>query len=295
VHIYQFEAIGPELELLPLAARRALDLSGVKLQLKAWQGLPLATRQALVELGSADQVEATEVKKLVEAADPATTEMEPLTDPSAEEVPAPVRLAYSEHHPVELKTWAALSVLGRYAILKIADKARPERVAASYAEIIGVGAVLTHIGAHGEARMVDVSGKPVTHRVAKAESAVSMSEAAFEKLVRGNAPKGDVLATARIAGIMAAKRTSELIPLCHPIGLSSVRVELELDDIGHRVVITATAEVTASTGVEMEALVAASTAALTIYDMLKAADRAMVIGPTRLVAKRGGASGDFRA
>ena len=141
--------------------------------------------------------------------------------------------------------------------------------------------------------MVDVAEKAPTHRRAVAESTVTMSAAAFERLRAADVAKGDVLGTARLAGIMGAKRTSELIPLCHPVALSKVTVDLELDDAARAVHIVAVAEAIDRTGVEMEALVAASVAGLTVYDMLKGVDRAMVIGPTVLVEKSGGRSGAF--
>ncbi len=152
---------------------------------------------------------------------------------------------------------------------------------------------LTHLDDQGRARMVDVSPKAATAREAQAEARVTMLPATLDLILSNNAPKGDVISTARIAGIMAAKRTSDLIPLCHPLALSKVEIA-----IGARppdqVLITATAKVIGPTGVEMEALCAASVAALTIYDMLKAVDRAMVIGDIRLIAKSGGASGEFK-
>ena len=153
---------------------------------------------------------------------------------------------------------------------------------------------LSHLNDKGEARMLDVSAKQVTARTARAEGFVSMAPATLELILSGNAPKGDVLATARIAGIMAAKRTHELIPLCHALPLSEVTVEFEpsRDPAGLRV--TATAKVDAKTGVEMEALVAVSIACLTIYDMCKAVDRAMSFSGIRLVEKTGGCSGPFR-
>ncbi len=143
--------------------------------------------------------------------------------------------------------------------------------------------------------MVDVSDKAATQRTARAEGFVAMSRATLEIVEKGEAKKGDVLATARIAGIMAAKRTHELIPLCHPLALSKVTVDLEpsRDPAGIRV--TAEVKVTGPTGVEMEALTAVSVACLTIYDMLKAADKAMTLGPIRLIEKTGGRSGTYRA
>jgi cyclic pyranopterin monophosphate synthase len=151
---------------------------------------------------------------------------------------------------------------------------------------------LTHLDRKGQAHMVDVSGKAVTLRRAVATSLVRMRPGTLELVTTGQAAKGDVLATARIAGIMAAKRTSGLIPLCHPLPLTRVSVELEPEgDAALRV--TATAETEAKTGVEMEALTAASIAALTVYDMCKAVDRGMVIEEVKLLSKEGGASGTW--
>ena len=152
---------------------------------------------------------------------------------------------------------------------------------------------LTHIDETGAARMVDVGDKDVTSRTARAEGFVAMAPATLALVTTGTAKKGDVLATARIAGIMAAKRTHELIPLCHPLLLTKVSVDLVPTDAPPGIAITAEVRVTGQTGVEMEALTAVSVAGLTIYDMLKAADRGMVIGPIRLVAKSGGKSGDW--
>jgi cyclic pyranopterin phosphate synthase len=154
---------------------------------------------------------------------------------------------------------------------------------------------LTHIGADGAARMVDVSGKEATERVAVAEGRVVMSKATLDLVVSGNAKKGDVLGAARIAGIMAAKKTSELIPLCHPLLLSKVEVEITPDNALPGLVIRATVKITGQTGVEMEALTAVSVACLTIYDMVKAAEKSMTIEGIRLLEKSGGKSGDYRA
>ncbi len=154
---------------------------------------------------------------------------------------------------------------------------------------------LSHINERGEAHMVDVSEKAVTSRTAIAEGFVAMTAETLALIETGTAKKGDVLATARIAGIMAAKRTHELIPLCHPLLITKVTVDLipSADPAGIHV--TATVKVGGQTGVEMEALTAVSVACLTIYDMLKAADKAMVIGNIRLVEKSGGRSGVYRA
>src|SRR5687768_7328332 len=152
---------------------------------------------------------------------------------------------------------------------------------------------LTHLGKSGEARMVDVSAKAATERVAVAEGRVVMAKKTLDLVLKGNAKKGDVLGAARLAGIMAAKRTHELIPLCHPLALSKVAVDLEPGPGG--IAVRATVKVKGPTGVEMEALTAVSVACLTVYDMVKAAERGMTIEKVRLVEKRGGKSGIYRA
>lgn len=152
---------------------------------------------------------------------------------------------------------------------------------------------LTHLDDAGAARMVDVAGKPVTAREAVATGRIVMSPEALALVRDASARKGDVLAVARVAGIMAAKRTADLIPLCHPLPLTRVAIDLQVTDTG--VTATATAATEGKTGVEMEALTAASVALLTVYDMVKAADKTMVIHDLRVVAKRGGKSGDWTA
>ncbi len=154
---------------------------------------------------------------------------------------------------------------------------------------------LSHIDKAGRARMVDVSAKPPTARQAVAKGAVVMAPATLALIAKGGIAKGEVLGTARLAGIMAAKRTAELIPLCHPLALTSVAVDLAIDRKRKAVIITATCKVNGPTGVEMEALTAVAVAALTIYDMCKAVDRAMRITDIRLVHKSGGRSGTFEA
>lgn len=154
---------------------------------------------------------------------------------------------------------------------------------------------LTHLNARGEAHMVDVGDKADAGRRAVAEAVIRMRGDTLARIIDGSMPKGDVLATARIAGIMAAKRTSELIPLCHPLPLSAVGVELRPLASGDGLVITATCRVTGKTGVEMEALTAVSVAALTVYDMCKAVEKGMVIEAVRLLEKEGGKSGHWVA
>jgi cyclic pyranopterin monophosphate synthase len=151
----------------------------------------------------------------------------------------------------------------------------------------------THFNAAGHAAMVDVSAKPVTARIATARARVLMAAATLATIQQGSAKKGDVLGVARLAGIMAAKRTADLIPLCHPLPISSVQVDLEPDPAANAVEIAATVRTTGQTGVEMEALTAASVAALTVYDMCKAVDRSMRIDGLRVTHKDGGKSGVF--
>ena len=152
---------------------------------------------------------------------------------------------------------------------------------------------LTHLDDRGRARMVDVGAKDDTDRVAVAEGKITMKPATLQMILEGDAPKGDVLQTARLAGIMAAKKTPELIPLCHNIIINSANVELETDEENSAVNIRATVGTNGKTGVEMDALTAVSVAALTVYDMLKAVDRDMVIYDIRLIEKKGGKSGHY--
>jgi cyclic pyranopterin phosphate synthase len=154
---------------------------------------------------------------------------------------------------------------------------------------------LTHLGKSGEARMVDVSAKAATERVAVAEGLVVMAKPTLDLVLKGNAKKGDVLGAARLAGIMAAKRTHELIPLCHPLALSKVEIDIVPERALPGLKVRATVKVKGPTGVEMEALTAVSVACLTVYDMVKAVERGMRIEGIRLIEKRGGKSGHYRA
>lgn len=153
---------------------------------------------------------------------------------------------------------------------------------------------LTHLDSEGNAHMVDVGDKEITQRIAVARGTISMAPETLALIASGGHKKGDVLSVARIAGIQAAKQTSQLIPLCHPLMLSKVGVDLDLDETNNQVIITATCKVDGKTGVEMEALTAVSTAALTIYDMCKAVDKNMVIGGIHLQEKQGGRSGHYQ-
>ena len=154
---------------------------------------------------------------------------------------------------------------------------------------------LTHFDAEGQAHMVDVGAKAATHRVAVAQGRIRMEPATLQLVASGTAKKGDVLGIARVAGIQAAKKTSDLIPLCHPLALTRVAVEFELEPAANAVLCRCTAETVGPTGVEMEALTAVQVALLTIYDMCKAVDRGMTISDVRLMEKHGGKSGSYRA
>jgi cyclic pyranopterin phosphate synthase len=154
---------------------------------------------------------------------------------------------------------------------------------------------LTHFDAQGQAHMVDVAGKQETHRIARASGVIRMLPATLELIRSGSAKKGDVLGVARIAAIQAAKRTADLIPLCHPLPITRVTVDFEIDTAQHGVRCTAQVETLGRTGVEMEALTAVQVGLLTVYDMCKAADRGMVMGEIRVLEKHGGKSGDWHA
>lgn len=295
MHLYAFDAADATLDLLPLAARRALDHAGRKLSLEGFRSLTLAEREQLARLGSEDVVDVAQVTALALSGKPAAERIDPHFDPSPVAPPEDLVAALGSARAVPNASWAALSPLDRYALVKVARGKSPERLAPAYAEIIGQSAFSSHVAAGGGVRMVGVGGKPSTLRRAEAVSSVVMNAEAFQRVSQASAPKGDVLGTARVAAIMAAKRTSELIPLCHPLSLTKVDVGLSLDPAASAVHVDVTVECFDRTGVEMEALTAASVASLTVYDMLKAFDRGMVIGPTRLRQKSGGQSGDYRA
>lgn len=293
--LYAFDGIDETFELVPLAARRALDHAGLKLSLAAWQSLDPDARRAITAAGSEPTVDGELVRHRLQAAVPSPEAMPSCADPAPNAAPADVVRAFGADRPIPDAVWVSLSPLDRYALAKVAARGRADRLASAYEEIVGASVVSTHLAPRGGARMVNVAAKAPTTRRAVAESRVTMNESAFVRLSSASSPKGDVLGTARLAGIMAAKRTSDLIPLCHPIALTHVGVELNVEPESCAVRVVVTVEAFDRTGVEMEAMVAASAAALTVYDMLKAHDRAMVVGPTRLLAKSGGRSGDYVA
>ena len=293
--LYSFEGIDDSLTLIPLCARRTLDALGAKLSLAAWQSLPLPTRQAIAAAGSGGEVAADDAARALSRVDPQPPPVLKVGDPPHDAVPDDVTASLGQEHSLANAVWSALEPLDRWVLVKVARRGNPERIEQAYDEIVGHSAVSVHLRPDGSLRMVNVADKSITERTAMAESQITMSSDAFARLQRGDSPKGDVLSTARLAGIMAAKRTSDLIPLCHPLRLSSVEVDCVLMPESNSVRVQTKVIANDRTGVEMEALVAASIAALTIYDMLKAFDRSMVIGKTRLLAKSGGKSGDFVA
>jgi cyclic pyranopterin phosphate synthase len=295
VRLYRFEDIDDTLKLLPLAARRALDAAGRKLSLSAWQRLPLERRRDLVTLGAAPVVDSDTVQATIVDADPPAQHQAVVTEPGPDPLTSNLDDHFDAFGGVPDAVWSALSPLDRYVLFKLSSRGRLERLQAAYDEIVGHSGQLTHVSPGGGARMVDVGQKAATARRARAESWVSMNQEAYRRLSERDVPKGDALGAARIAGILAAKSTPELVPLCHPLNLTRAEVEFELRTEERRVRVVASVDVVGQTGVEMEALTAASVAALTLYDMLKSFDRALSIGPTRLIEKTGGRSGDYRA
>jgi cyclic pyranopterin phosphate synthase len=293
-HIFSFEEPNEGLVWIPLAARRALDQTGLKLTLEAWQALGLEDRLRLIEAGAGVEVARAAVLEVISRANPPPQPIAVRPEPQA--LPEELLAAVGERAGELSRAWSGLTPLERYALLKLQSGSRSgdpgARLRAACDALLSRAAGLTHLTATGDAHMVNVTTKQVTQREAVARSFLQMQPETLVALRSGNTPKGDVLAAARIAGIQAAKRTPELIPLCHAVALTGVEVELELQAEGVR--ITATARAFDRTGVEMEALVAASVAALTLYDMLKAIDRGMTVTEVALFRKSGGRSGDYR-
>jgi cyclic pyranopterin phosphate synthase len=296
-HVFPFEEPNDDLGWIPLAARRALDVTGLKLSLAGWRGLTLAQRRALIAAGAAPNVSTDAVERLLATAKPQPPRTTPRSEPDPARASTELLDALGERAGELVPRWAALAPLERYALEKLVPRregGRPGRLLAAHDFIVGAARKPSHLDERGEARMVDVAEKPASRRVAVARSRLTMERETLELLASGRVEKGDALAAARIAGIQAAKRTPELIPLCHGIALTSVDVSLELVHEPPSVLVTATARAFDRTGVEMEALVAASVAALTLYDMLKSVDRAMSIGDVTLLEKSGGRSGHYR-
>jgi len=287
--VYAFESMDDALTYMPLAARRVLDASGRKLSLSSWQSLPVDRRWMVARAGAASDVP-PEAVDAVDGASPSPDRIQPIPEPSFASPPPELDAALGDGRIIEVATWRALRPLDRYALVKCAGKA--EKLARAYDEIVQ-GAVFSHLTPRGEVHMVDIGAKPVTNRRAVARARVSTTRGVIDSIAGRTAAKGDVLAAARIAGILASKRTAEIIPLCHPVQTTQAAIEFELQPEGGQLTVTAIIEAIDRTGVEMEALVAASVAALTIYDMIKSADRWASIDAVRLDAKSGGRSGDL--
>lgn len=293
--LFDFDTSDPSLHLLPLCARRALDAAGIKLSLAAYQTLSIPDRYALAQCGSEEHINLEQVRLIAGLALGEVSTLPLGLDPDSTGVPLEVSQAFGAQRPIPEKVWQNLSSLERYVLVKVTTRGKPERIQACYEEIIGARQLSSHLQPRGGVTMVSVAGKAETARSARAESFVTMSSEAYERLVRAHVPKGDVLGTARLAGIMASKKTADLIPLCHPLPLQHAEVNFQFIPPRNQVHIECKVDVFGRTGVEMEALLGASTAALTIYDMLKSIDRGLVIGPTRLVEKSGGRSGHYLA
>ncbi|MGO9835721.1 MAG: cyclic pyranopterin monophosphate synthase MoaC [Polyangiaceae bacterium] len=285
--LYGFEAIDETLPYLPLAARRVLDTLGRKLSHEGWLSLGIGARRRIVQAGAGDAVE-RDALSVFDRAVPPPSRIDPSPDPDRVS-PAPDLVhALGAARPLDDARWQALRPLDRYALAKCA--AKPEKLARAYDEIVPA-VRLTHLGRGGEARMVDVGAKASTARRAVASATVRTTPAVVQAIAAGSVAKGDVLAVARVAGILAAKRTPDLIPLCHPVQTTSVAIDFEPDATRGDLRIRATVEAVDRTGVEMEAMVAASVSSLTVYDMIKSADRWATVAEVRLESKSGGKSG----
>jgi cyclic pyranopterin phosphate synthase len=325
--VFAFEDIGPDMDLVPLAARRALDHAGLRLSLEGWRSMPVEDRRQVALCGGHDAVDTTAVSAAVRKSKPQAETIPPVNDPSPNAPPAGLVKALTGVRPLDAKLWSSLRALDRYTLVhahrRTSARADPSILASAYDAIMSVtpaaraatkessaaaprpkvstdpppaaeGSISSHVGPSGDVRMVDVAPKQATQRRAVASATVRMRPETAARLSRGDVPKGEVLATARIAGIMAAKRTPDIVPLCHAVALTHATIHIEVDATAGTASITATAEAFDRTGVEMEALVGASVAALTIYDMLKGIDREMTISDVALIEKTGGRSGTYR-
>jgi cyclic pyranopterin monophosphate synthase len=297
--VYPFEGIGSDLPYLPLAARRVLDRLGRKLSLDGWLSLPVDARQRIVSAGSAEHVDsqvASLVGSLIDRATPPPSPTQALPEPDASCPPPELAAALGATRPLDDSRWRSLSALDRYALFKCVTK--PEKLAAAYDEILPASRMhpphLSHLTGTGQAHMVDVGEKMETSRRAVASARVRTTRGVVEAIALGETTKGDVVAVARVAGIMAAKRTAELVPLCHPVRTTRAAIEFEADAERGELRIRATIEAIDRTGVEMEAMLAASVSSLTVYDMIKSADRWATIDDVRLESKSGGKSGDIK-
>ena len=289
VVVFKFEDIGDELKLLPLAARRALDLAGCKVSLHAWQSMPLRARRVLVEQGSGDEVDLQAVHSAVAGCEPPSVAIKKREEDRSE---LPDKLLLDQL-PRLGDRWEPLGFLQRFALQHLAKRGDAERLARAWREI--AGPLLSHLDEQGTARMVAIASKKTTARHAVAAARVRMTPATAAMVLDNSGPKGDVLSTARLAAIMATKRTPDLIPMCHSIAVTGVDVGIDVNVAQGTVDLRVRVEAVDRTGVEMEAMTAASVGALTIYDMLKAVQRSIRIEDVHLLEKSGGRSGDYRA
>ncbi len=286
--VYGFEGIDETLPYLPLAARRVLDALGRKLSLQGWLSLAVGDRRRIVVAGVGHSVD-HEAAVTIDGALPAPAHLEAQTEPDPRSPDPELVAALGASRPLDDARWQALSALDRYSLRKSSQNG--EKLGRAYDEIVR-GVVLTHLRGVGEAHMVDVGAKPVTARRAVATACVRTTRSVIDAIASGAVAKGDVIAVARVAGLLAAKRTADLIPLCHPVHTTSAVLEFVADASRGELRVQATVEAIDRTGVEMEAMLAASVAALTVYDMIKSADRWATIDSVRLESKSGGKSGD---
>jgi cyclic pyranopterin phosphate synthase len=288
--VYAFEAIDETLPYMPLAARRVLDVLGCRLSLEGWLSLPVEERWRVARAGAAERV-GPELITLIDCAVPKAARIDSATEPDPGSPPQELAAALGSSRPLAEAGWRALRPLDRYALVKCAHK--HEKLGRAYDEITSKPH-FSHLTSDGEAFMVDVGRKVPTARRAVASACVRTTRSVVEAIASRRTPKGDVLAAARIAGILASKRTPELIPLCHPVQTTRAGIDFEPDVVRGELRVRATIEAVDRTGVEVEAMVAASVASLTVYDMIKSADRWASVEAVRLEAKSGGKSGDLK-
>jgi cyclic pyranopterin phosphate synthase len=334
--VYAFEGVLHDLESPPIAARRALDHAGVRLSPEGWRSLAIEAREALTNAGAEERIDLAEVARLVRTSPSSqrvapTGDPDPSRPPHAilralEPGHALLPERWARMRSIDrYAIWHAYRVAIARNALSLLEEAVADVLAVTTPPgppypppqaitpespppaLPGtmpppnrghepVANVSNHLTSAGEVHMVDVARKPVTERRAIARGSVRMRKETLARLVNRDAPKGEVLATARLAGIMAAKRTQELIPLCHPVALTHLEVQLATEERadGGAVHVTAIVDAFDRTGCEMEALCAVTTACLTVYDMLKGIDRDMVISDIVLIEKSGGRSGHYR-
>jgi cyclic pyranopterin phosphate synthase len=286
--VYGFEAIDATLAFMPLAARRVLDGLGRKLSLQGWLSLAIEDRRRIVLAGAGETVDAA-VAPVVDRAVPRAAALDVRAEPDARVPAAELVAALGAARPLDEAAWRGLSALDRYALDK--SVRNDEKLARAFDEIVRAPR-LTHLNGAGEARMVDVGAKAVSLRRAVAAACVRTTPSVVDAIGKGGVAKGDVIAVARVAGLLAAKRTPELIPLCHPVQTTRAALEFVPDPARGLLRVRTTVEAVDRTGVEMEAMVAVSVACLTVYDMIKSADRWATIDAVRLESKSGGKSGD---